>query len=139
MIKIKYTMIEVMVVIAIVMILFLMLSPILLSGLIFPMTTQDYVEFVVIDKERVGKDSNSAYLIFTESETFENSDIFVLGKFDSSDIYGQIEEGKTYRATVCGYRVGFLSMYRNIVSIKEIESEEEEPVNADTDKRRRSQ
>ena len=128
MIKNKYTFIEVVVALAIILIVISMLGSVILGGVVFPLTTQERVEFVLVGKERVGDSDSSKYLLFTESETFENSDIMILGKFESSDIYGQLEDGKTYRATVCGYRIGFLSMYRNVVSIYEVEDQpEKEP------------
>jgi len=127
----KATFIEVMVALAIILILISMLGSLILGGVVFPLATQESVEFTLVGKERVGDSDSSKYLLFTDDETFENSDIFILAKFESSDIYGQLEKGKTYRAKVCGYRIGFLSMYRNVISIYEIEGVEE--VNADGD------
>lgn len=76
----------------------------------------------VIDKERIvesdseGKTS-SKYLVFTESETFENTDVLLLGKFNSSDLQGHLKPGRKYKVKVYGWRVPFFSSYRNIVSI----------------------
>jgi hypothetical protein len=80
----------------------------------------------VTDKERVVKDNVSKYIIFTEDEqgnvlVFENTDDLWRGKFDSSNMQGQLKEGNKYTVTVVGYRVPFLSMYQNIIKI---ESEE---------------
>lgn len=77
----------------------------------------------VTDKERIvetnsdGK-TKSKYLIFTDHETFENTDTILFGKFNSSDLYGSIEIGKTYEMTVVGWRVPFLSMYRNVIKVQ---------------------
>lgn len=81
----------------------------------------DNVTFTVTGKERVvsgsGDNMSSYYLIFTENETFENSDALFHGKFNSSDIYGKLREGFYCSARVYGFRVPFLSMYRNIISV----------------------
>ena len=79
------------------------------------------ITFTVKEKERVvDRDGNgSRYLIWSEDETFENVDSFIKGKFDSSDLYGKLEVGKTYTCKVYGWRNGFFSWYRNIIECKE--------------------
>lgn len=76
---------------------------------------------VIQDKERVvtgtGADQTSKYLIFTDQETFENVDSWLALKFNSSDVYGSIVEGSTCEFTVTGFRVPFLSWYRNILTV----------------------
>lgn len=85
--------------------------------------TKETVTVTVTGKERVtSNDGNgnitSKYLIFTESETFENTDALFAGKFNSSDFYGKIRENQTCDFTVIGWRVPFLSMYRNIIGME---------------------
>lgn len=79
--------------------------------------------FVVNDKDRVsygsGDDLRHKYLIYTNTETFENTDALFHGKFNSSDIYGKIKIGKKYDAVVYGWRLPFFSAYRNIINIRE--------------------
>lgn len=79
-------------------------------------STSEIVTIEISEKERVvGSDGNSAkYLIFTENETFQNTDLWLIGKFNSSDIEGKLKAGKKYRVKVYGWRIPFLSMYRNI-------------------------
>lgn len=81
--------------------------------------TKAVVTAVVTDKERVtsgtGSTITSKYLIFTEKETFENTDSFWALKFNSSDIYGRLQAGQTCQFTVVGFRVAFMSSYRNII------------------------
>lgn len=90
-----------------------------------PLYTQDTITVTVTDKsERTQVDSegriqSSKYLVFTETETLENTDVFVLGKFHSSDIQGRLREDSTYTLRVYGWRVPFLSMYRNIIDVSE--------------------
>lgn len=83
-------------------------------------TVEDGVNITVTEKERVNKYEDSKYLVFTDSETFQNSDAIFHGKFNSSDLYGQLKVGQTYKAKVFGWRVPFLSMYRNIVSAEQV-------------------
>ena len=89
------------------------------------------VEAVVTDKDRVtersGDSASSRYLIFTKSETFENSDSLWHWKWDSSDLYGSMQERELYRLTVTGLRVPFLSMYRNVVEAVPLSAQENRP------------
>ncbi len=71
--------------------------------------TQADVTFTVEKAERVFEADSSRYLIFTKAETFEDTDSIVFLKFNSSDLYGRIDQGKTYRAKVAGLRIPFLS------------------------------
>ncbi|MBU4502908.1 MAG: DUF1523 family protein [Nanoarchaeota archaeon] len=69
-----------------------------------------------------GKDK---YVIFTElmdgtTKVFENTDSLIEWKFDSSDIYGGLDEGKIYNIKTYGWRIPFLSAYENILDIEEI-------------------
>jgi len=85
---------------------------------------QSYVGKVT-NKESVNHGESSRYLIFTElndgtAKVFENTDSLLEGKFNSSDVYGEIKEEKTYRFDTYGWRIPFLSWYENIVKAKEI-------------------
>jgi hypothetical protein len=90
---------------------------------LFPFMTADTTTFTVTDKERIvtglGDSVSSKYLVFTDGETFQNTDCLVLWKFASSDLQGSLTVGKTYEADVYGWRIPFLSTYRNIVSANE--------------------
>lgn len=83
-------------------------------------TQKDYV-ITVTEKERVQTGESSKYLIWGNDNdgnlyVFENVDSLVRFKFNSSDVYGEIEIGTTYRMTVVGFRIPFLSMYQNIIT-----------------------
>ena len=95
----------------------------------FSFNDTDY-KITVTDKERIyegsGDTSSSKYLVFGDDENgnalvFENTDCFVRGKWNSSNIQGQLKEGNTYKITVVGYRIPFFSMYQNIIRIEEVE------------------
>ena len=95
---------------------------------IFSFNDTEYT-ITVTDKQRIyegsGNTSSSKYLVFGDDENgnslvFENTDCFIRGKWNSSNIQGQLKEGNTYKVTVVGYRVSFFSMYQNIIKIEEI-------------------
>ena len=73
----------------------------------------------VEDKNITHTDNDSKYLIFTDKEVFEETDEWLKGKFNSSDMYNQLKVGNTYRVKVIGFRIPFLSMYRNIIEVEE--------------------
>ena len=80
------------------------------------------VTITVTDKERIiekGEDGGSYYLVFTEDDAYKNEDALFYGKFKSSSLQAKLKEGETYQVKVYGWRIGFLSMYPNIVKIVE--------------------
>jgi hypothetical protein len=99
-------------------------------------TVRDVV-VTVTEKERIvesnGKHTTSKYLVFTENEVFENvDDMIPFFKFNSSDIQGQLHVGETYKLTVWGWRINFLSWYRNILKVQKYNSDDSESFNADS-------
>lgn len=87
---------------------------------VYPLTTKSIVTGATIVKmERVGGDKGK-YLVFTDEEVLQNTDCLVYWKFDSSDIYGELEVGKTYDFGVYGWRIPFFSMYKNILTVREV-------------------
>lgn len=84
----------------------------------------DDVTFTVESKERIvegtGKSVSSRYLVFTDGEVFEVTDSVVFWRFDASDDYGALKVDHTYEAKVAGWRVPFLSMYRNVLEAHEL-------------------
>jgi len=80
----------------------------------------------VTDKERVNKGDDSKYLVYCDvvdgdkDIVFENTDNFLRGKFNSSNIQAHLKVGKTYEVTVVGFRFPIFSAYQNIISVKDI-------------------
>lgn len=82
----------------------------------------------ITDKERVttqsAKDNiSSKYLIYGEDENgktyvFEDTDTLFRWKFNSSDVYGALKEGETYKLTVIGFRVHILNWHENVIDFK---------------------
>lgn len=97
-----------------------------------PFNFNDHEYTVVITgKERVvneGEESTvSKYLIFAEdkdgeSRVFENTDTSLRLKWNSSNIQGELKEGHTYKITVVGLRMSFMSLYENIIKVEEIKN-----------------
>lgn len=77
------------------------------------------VTFTVTDKQAVATGSSGhKYLIYTKTTTYEDTDNLFHTKFSSSDLYGRIRVGSTYRCQVTGVRVPLLSWYQNLISCK---------------------
>lgn len=84
--------------------------------------SKDVVEATVSRTERIANGDDSKYLVFTEEgEVFQNSDSWFFLKFNSSDLHGQIKAEQHYRFTVHGYRIHWLSAYRNILKAEVVE------------------
>lgn len=96
------------------------IAALLIGSFAFQRGTKDTVRATVTDKVVKRYDDTDKYLIFTDSETFEITDTIAYGNFRSSDVYGKIKVGETYDFTVCGWRIGFTSSYRNIVEVQEV-------------------
>lgn len=84
------------------------------------------VTITVTDKEVKNSKDSSKYLIFGEDEdgnvsTYEITDSWLKGRFNSSDVYAAIKEGNTYTFTVGGSRNEFLSWYPNIYEYQLVE------------------
>ena len=84
----------------------------------------------ITDKDIKNYSESSKFLVFTtDTETedvkvFSIEDTFYSFRFDSANDYAQLEEGKTYRVEVIGWRIPFLSEYENIIHFEEVSPEE---------------
>ena len=99
-----------------------------LVGSISSFNDHEYI-ITITDKDRIytgsGDDRESKYLVFGDGEdgsslVFENTDNMMRLKWNSSNVQGTLKEGHTYKVTVVGYRVPFLSMYENIIKVEEV-------------------
>ncbi len=84
----------------------------------------------ITDKQvkRTGDKGKDKYLIFTElpngePRVFENTDSLLEGKWNSSDMFAQLEQGGTYELATYGWRIPFFSVYENIIGVREIKKE----------------
>ena len=67
----------------------------------------------VVRSERITNGESGKYLVFGEREVYQNTDVILVWKLNSSDFYRDIEVGKTYRFRVIGWRIPLFSLYRN--------------------------
>lgn len=115
----------------VVAIVVLMIS--VLSEVIFSFNDTEYT-VTITGKDRITESSEdsdgnshvlSKYIVFADDENgnslvFENTDCFIRLKFNSSNVQGYLKYGHTYKITVIGYRVPFLSLYQNIIKVDEV-------------------
>ena len=98
------------------------LGLVLVGGSFSYYSSAEDVQITVNDKEHVmyrnGSDLEDKYMVYSESEVFENTDDIFYFKFNSSDVQNELKEGNSYNVKVVGWRIPFLSMHRNIISIK---------------------
>lgn len=82
------------------------------------------VTFTVQDKaikrDNSSNSNDDKYMIYTDNGVYEDTDSLAFLKFDSSDVYGQLKIGHTYRCDVTGVRIPFFSMQRNIIDCTEV-------------------
>jgi hypothetical protein len=93
---------------------------ILISGPLYALGTKSVANCTLNEKERIAENDSSKYLIFCEEEVFENADSLWYWKWNSSDFYSLLEEGRSYEFKVYGWRIPILSSYRNIYEIIEL-------------------
>lgn len=76
----------------------------------------------VTDKQRATQGASSMYLVFTKDlngkvRVFKNVDSKFELKWNSSDMQGELEVGKTYDIKAYGIRFGLTSSYENIIKV----------------------
>jgi hypothetical protein len=72
----------------------------------------------VIDKDR--GENQGGYRIYTEQcGVLEDTDSLWRGKFNSADVWQQIQPGHAYQMKIVGWRFGFLSHFPNILEVQE--------------------
>ena len=69
---------------------------------------------------------SDTYLIFAEDQEgeiyiFKNADAMFAGKYDSSDLQARLKKGSTYEFETIGFRIPFMSEYKNVLEAKEVE------------------
>lgn len=100
------------------------------TNLPYQWLTQRTIENVLVKDKQISTETDkkthdvkSTYLIFTDHGVFRNDDAGWFAKFDSSDFYGNLDVGKRYDLKVYGWRIAILTMYPNIVRMKEAAAE----------------
>lgn len=90
-------------------------------------TTQEWVAIEVLSTDRechtVSTDEGSRiecqYMVFTDVEVFRNVDSLLSFKWNSADVQRQLRPGERYEVRVTGWRIPFLSSFRNILEVRE--------------------
>jgi hypothetical protein len=103
------------------LIVLVIISSIVISTMSYIHTST--VSATVTGKERIVKsdgDGNieSFYLVYTDKGTMKLEDDLFRGNWNSSDVYGSLRNDSTYTFTTSGYRIGFFSMYPNIIEVQ---------------------
>lgn len=84
--------------------------------------TQDSLEAVVTGTERVCETTDEGqachWMVLTDRMSFTNQDAFWHFKFDSTDLQAKLAEGELYTFHYYGWRIPFLSVYPNIISVE---------------------
>lgn len=91
----------------------------------FAMFNDTTYTVTVTKMERINDKSKGYYLIFCEDDQgnyyeFQNRDMLLRGKFNSSTLYNKIKVGSKYEFTVVGMRIPLFSKYQNIIKMKEV-------------------
>lgn len=63
------------------------------------------------------------YLIITKDATYISTSSLLNGKFDNSDLFFHLEEGKTYKFKLSGYGKSFFTDYKNVLEAVEVQPE----------------
>lgn len=84
--------------------------------------TESYSDCVVTEKDRTtNRDGESDMRVYTENcGVFRVADSVFMMRWNSSDVYSSIKEGKTYDFTTRGYRIGLMSKFPNIDTATEV-------------------
>ena len=98
----------------------IVLALVLVFSPVYHFGTKTTVKYQVKEKQAVGGE-NSKYLVYTEDgRVFRNSDSVWELKWNSSNVYAELEAGNCYRSEAWGLRIPFLSSYQNIDQANEV-------------------
>ncbi len=86
-------------------------------GIAVQYSTVEHVTVVPHNAERITTKENSYFFVYTDIEQFRNTDTLLFLKFNSADVQSSIlqNKGNHMKCKVNGFRVPFMSMYRNII------------------------
>lgn len=94
----------------------------IIYGVTIEYQNKEIIEITIKDKYIKRNGESDLYLVATEEgETYKIEDLFFKGKFNSTDLYNELDVGDKYKVEVTGVRIPFLSMYKNINTIELIE------------------
>lgn len=83
--------------------------------------TEGSETITVKDKWVKPKGNDAKYLVSsTNGQVFQITDSCIYWRWYSSNVYDSITIGKTYKITTQGFRFGFMSDYKNIITLEEV-------------------
>lgn len=83
---------------------------------------EETIEITVKDKYIKRNGEHDLYLVVSSNgDTYKIEDLLWKGKFNSTDLYNQLDIGNKYEITVTGIRLQYFSMYKNINKIEKID------------------
>lgn len=94
---------------------------VLCIGVVFktPMFNNKTNTCTITSKESVIVQNHSQYRVYTkECGTYVVEDSLFIFRFDSADVYGGLVPNTKYEIKSGGYRVPFLSLFPNVISVK---------------------
>lgn len=81
-------------------------------------SNKEVIAIEVKDKYIKRDNKSDVYMVVdADNNTYQISDLFWIGKFNSTDLYNKLEIGQTYLVEITGIRNQFLSWYPNINKI----------------------
>ncbi len=105
------------IVIAVIAIIFGTIFGVMFNGYLNSQTK----EIIVSDKYIKRVNEKDVYLVVDgDKNTYKITDLFLKLKFNSTDIYNQLEKGNRYRIHTTGFRIKILSEYPNINKAEEV-------------------
>lgn len=84
--------------------------------------SRDSVEFTLTERvvKRASGQGGDKYLLYTDQGVFQNTDSIWAWKFRSSDLQAELRDGGRYRCETQGWRIPFLSEYRNVLDCEPV-------------------
>ncbi len=81
-------------------------------------SNKEIIAIEVKDKYIKRDNKSDVYMVVdTDNNTYQITDLFFIGKFNSTDLYNELEIGQAYLVEITGVRNQFLSWYPNINNI----------------------
>lgn len=81
-------------------------------------SNKEVIAIEVKDKYIKRDNKSDVYMVVdSDNNTYQISDLFWIGKFNSTDLYNELEIGQAYFIEITGIRNQFLSWYPNINKI----------------------
>lgn len=89
---------------------------------IYRSTNKHEVTFTVNKTERVqDRDGQgSQYMVYTDNGVYKNVDSLLNNKFNSADLYNQLQPNHKYKCVAVGFRNGVISEFENLISCEEV-------------------